>query len=367
MFALADHLVRRGYLASMAALHTRDPKWDWYWTNASVQVRVFFSETPGNTLSTGAQFVSAVLRLRNLLTSQQFNLLCTIGGPTSDIIGWLATRSLPGTILAWRFAGSGARKRLRRRTPRDAMLFHVCRRVSASVPLFISCSEAGLANRIASGYRCQRSTVIPIGIDVAQFRPDEAAGLRMRHEWAVPEDRNLIGLVGSLGSVKDHPSFLKAAALLLRERPDVRFVCVGDGPPLVRNELRQMGDDLGLRGSLTWAGARNDMPAVYNALDVLCSASLSEGAANVLVEAMACGVPCVVTDVGDSARIVADQGIVVPAGDPPRLAEGLKSMLQELHRVNPHLLRERVAGQFSMEAMLEATEHVLLDACGEGA
>jgi len=102
------------------------------------------------------------------------------------------------------------------------------------------------------------------------------------------------------------------------------------------------------------------MPAVYNAFDILCSASATEGSPNVVLEAMACGVPCVVTDVGDSARIVADTGIVVPSQDPGALAEGLAAMLARLPTVESDRLRRRVETYFSVEAMVDATERALL-------
>jgi glycosyltransferase involved in cell wall biosynthesis len=79
---------------------------------------------------------------------------------------------------------------------------------------------------------------------------------------------------------------------------------------------------------------------------------------------MACGVPCVVTDVGDPAKIVGDAGIVVPPGDPKMLAKGLRTMLQELHEMKPHQLRERIVRRFSAETMIETTERIFMETCG---
>src|SRR5207248_7530370 len=88
-----------------------------------------------------------------------------------------------------------------------------------------------------------------------------------------------------------------------------------------------MGQSLGLGSRLIWAGTRRDMQKVYNAFDILVSSSYGEGFSNVIGEAMACGVPCVVSDVGDSARIVGSTGIVVPAREPEALAQGMHSAL----------------------------------------
>ena len=230
----------------------------------------------------------------------------------------------------------------------------------------ISGAQAAYANREAKGYRCQRHIVIHNGMDVGQFRPDPEARVRVRTELAIPRNETLIGLVGRLDPVKGHPVFLETAALLARERADVRFVCVGDGPEPYRSRLQRLGQELGLTDRLIWAGSRQDMPAVYNALDIVCSPSYSEGFSLVIGEAMACGVPCVVTDVGDPAKIVGDTGVVVPPGDLQALAVGLRTMLQELHEVEPHLLCERIVGHFSVETMVDATERALLEVCSGG-
>jgi glycosyltransferase involved in cell wall biosynthesis len=244
-----------------------------------------------------------------------------------------------------------------------ALLSHLCKWVSSSVPLMISISEAVHDSLKAKGYRCQKNVVIFNGIDVDCFRPNSEAGAQARSKWDTFENEKLIGLVGRLDPVKDHPTFLRAAALLANEREDIRFVCVGDGPQPYRSQLQQLSQELGLTERLIWAGAREDMPAVYNALDIVCSPSYREGFNNVIGEAMACGVPCVVTDTADPAKIVANLGIVVPPGDPQMLAEGLRTMLLELHEIKPHLLRERIVRHFSVETMVAATERILIETC----
>lgn len=169
--------------------------------------------------------------------------------------------------------------------------------------------------------------VIPNGIDTERFHTDAEAGRQLRHAWGVEDDEILIGLVGRLDPMKDHPTFLHAAALLAQEVPAVRFVCVGSGSAAYQRELQALAAELDLADRVIWAGPASDMRAVYGALQIATSASAyGEGFANVLGEAMACGVPCVTTDVGDSARIVADTGAVVP----PRAPLALVSAWQEL-------------------------------------
>lgn len=173
------------------------------------------------------------------------------------------------------------------------------------------------------------------------------------------EGTRLIGLVGRLDPMKGHPQFLRAAALLRRRHPALRFVCVGDGADDYRCALHQLAGELGLNDCLIWAGTRTDMPAVYNALDLAVSSSVwGEGLANMVGEAMACGVPCVVTEVGDAAWVVGDAGRVVPPGDPAALAEGLEEMLGRLERDGPALsqaARRRVEEQLGVEALVRGT------------
>ena len=132
---------------------------------------------------------------------------------------------------------------------------------------------------------------------------------------------------GPGGSARSHegPSGLSTAAARLRAAyPDVRFVCLGEGPIRYRQALEELATSAGLDGTLIWAGNRTDMPSVYNALDLAVSASIyGEGVSNMLGEAMASGVPCVTTAVGDSAWVVGETGVVVPPGRPAALAEGI--------------------------------------------
>lgn len=242
----------------------------------------------------------------------------------------------------------------------------MCRWVAPSVPLTISNSEAGHV-LAARNYRCQKHIVVFNGIDVDRFRPDPQGRARVRAEWNIPANQMLIGLVGRLAPEKDHPTFLHAAARLAAGCRDVRFVLVGDGSRPYRERLLQLSGELGLEDSLVWAGTRSDMPAVYSALDVLCLASFTyEGFPNVVAEAMACGVPCVVTNVGDSALIVGELGIVVPRADPQALAAGLGKMLEGLDAIQPHRLRQRIVSRFSVETMVVATERALLEAYDRG-
>lgn len=221
-------------------------------------------------------------------------------------------------------------------------------------------SHAGRDYYLSRGFEAEKITVISNGIDTHRFHPDPNSRRRIRTEWNIRDDEKLIGHIGRLDPAKDHPTFLRAAVLLAQEARDTRFVCVGDGPPDYREGVKRLAQDLGMAGRLIWTGSRSDMPDVYNAFDLVTSSSISEGFPNVIGEAMACGVPCVVTDVGDSAMLVGDTGIVVPSGDPRALADGWKIMLKQPNLASlGSVARERIIAEFSVDKLAELTAEVL--------
>jgi glycosyltransferase involved in cell wall biosynthesis len=119
-----------------------------------------------------------------------------------------------------------------------------------------------------------------------------------------------------------------------------------------------MGIKLGLGELLIWAGEREDMPAVYNALDIAINCSYSEGLSNVIGEAMACGVRCVVTNVGDSAWVVGGMGEVVPPKDSVALADAIQRLLNQ-KTYDPAQIRRRIVNELSANSLVTNTEHVL--------
>ena len=159
--------------------------------------------------------------------------------------------------------------------------------------------------------------------------------------------------------MKDHVTLLRAAAILRSEGLAVRFVCVGNSQKVHERNLVKQAMELGLEDSVLWIGHHQNMNAVYNAVDVvtLCSA-FGEGFPNAVGEAMACGLSCVVTDVGDSAEIVGDTGIVVNRRNPGALAAALRQQLALScdRRVALGVrARQRIEQMFAVETMVDRT------------
>jgi glycosyltransferase involved in cell wall biosynthesis len=271
----------------------------------------------------------------------------------TDLVTVILKPVLPGTKVVWGIRVSNIDYR-----DYDWLVW-VCSKLECWVSRFadaiISNSHAGRDYHVALGYPAEKTVVIPNGIDTGRFHPNPRARDRIRREWGITEHEILIGLV----PMKDHPSFLNVAASLVQERKDIRFVCVGDGPVDYRLSLQELTKTLGLAGYVIWAGARSDVADIYNALDLLVSSSAyGEGFSNVLGEAMACGVPCVVTKIGDSAWVVGPSGTIVPPNDPEAMADAMGRMVTA-PRPDPMTIRQRILDHFSIETLVTSTERTL--------
>lgn len=263
----------------------------------------------------------------------------------------------PSTLMVWGVRSSYVD--LSRYDLLESLIFKFQCFFSHFADLIIVNSHAGRDYHLAHGFPASKMIVIPNGIDTTLYQPHPEWREKVRSEWGVTTETFLIGRIGRLDPMKDYPIFLKAAALFYKQRKDARFVCVGSGTNNYLNELLQLAKQLGIAEQVIWAGARSDMPAVYSALDIACSSSYGEGFPNVIGEAMACGVPSVVTDVGDSAWIVGDTGIVVPPQNPEALAAGLllcgEGNLSEMGQK----ARIRIVENFSVEQLVKQTTEVL--------
>lgn len=228
--------------------------------------------------------------------------------------------------------------------------------LSRQPDLIISNSHAGRAYAVEQGFPRERILVVPNGIDTRRFRPDPALSHEMRARWCLDEHTPAIGLLARVDPMKDHATFLRAAALVAAVRPDVRFLCIGEGPAEYAGQLRRLACSLGVDNAVMWTGAEPDPVRALNGLDVSCSSSSEgEGFSNAVAEAMACGRPCVVTDVGDSALVVGDTGWVVPAKDPGALSAALIRALDSLGSDIGERARRRIIDNFSVDRLVERT------------
>jgi glycosyltransferase involved in cell wall biosynthesis len=224
--------------------------------------------------------------------------------------------------------------------------------LARSPAAIIANSSAGREFAAGRGFPEDRIRVVPNGIDTERFRPDPRVRAELRRSLGLGDDEIAVGVLARLNATKGYPTFIRAAASAARTLPKLRFLCVGGGGELPALQL--LAGQMGVADQVTFAGEL-DANAALNAFDVACSPSVTEGFSNAIAEAMACGLPCVVTDVGDSAAIVGEHGIVVPPESPDALATAIVTAARALPNHDPAAARRRIVENYSVDAMVERT------------
>jgi len=240
------------------------------------------------------------------------------------------------------------------------------RLLSRFVDLIVCNSQAARAHCASRGYPESRLVVVPNGIDTNRFRPDPDARSRLRSQWGFDAGHVVIGVVARLDVMKDHMTFLRAAAVIAAQMPQVRFVCVGDGEDaelqrLLRTETRR----LGLEPLLRWEPATTRPEDVYNALDIGVQPSqFNEGFPNVIAEGMSCGLLYVATRVGDAPLVIGDPRYVVQPRDPEALAQLVLRVIASGEYRDRASRRESIERRFSVARMVDSTEQLLRQLVG---
>jgi glycosyltransferase involved in cell wall biosynthesis len=278
----------------------------------------------------------------------------------ADLIGGLAARLAGGIPVAWNIRHGSPDVEGHKRT--TLWTIRACATLSHWLPTWIVCC-AEFSRRVYTdlGYAGEKIVVIPNGFDLEIFRPDPTARLSVRRELGIPKETLLIGLVGRFHPLKDHSNFIDAAARLHAELPEVHFLLCGEDITPENTELAERVKTSGIRDRCHLLGQREDIPRINAALDIACSSSYTEGFPNVIGEAMACGIPCVVTDVGDSARLVGDTGIVVPPKNPQALANAWRELIEvgpDRRSLLGVAARRRVSECFSLRAVAARYEEL---------
>lgn len=283
----------------------------------------------------------------------------------ADLLGGIVARLAGVRALSWGIRNSGADLQHGSRTARGVAW--LCARLSRWVPgIIIACADEAARRHADWGYDTDRMLVIPNGYDMEAWQADPQARAALRAEWGVAPDVPLIGSVARWNPLKDHANLLEALGLALRRHPSLRCVLVGEGMDLGNAELVSLLHRHGLEQHVILLGRRDDVPRILAALDFYVLSSRAEGFPNVVAEAMATQVPCIVTDVGDAARIVGDCGWVVPPRNAGALAGAMGEALALLssaegragYALRRHHGRERVEHRYGLGVMLRRYETV---------
>lgn len=240
-----------------------------------------------------------------------------------------------------------------------ATVIRIGARRSDSPTVIIYNSETSAQQHEAFGFRAEKRVLIPNGFDCERFRPNPEARQQVRAELGIGNDGVIVGLIARYHPVKGHDSFLRAARRVARQYRNVHFLLAGTGVTREEPALSKAVADNQLQDRVFLLGERSDIPRVTAALDIACSASCAESFSNAIGEAMACGVPCVVTDVGESAHIVGNTGACVAPRDPGALATAIGQLIgagRDCRQERGRAARQRIEDNFSLPVVVRRYE-----------
>ncbi len=270
----------------------------------------------------------------------------------ADLLGGVAARTTGFRNVVWCIRSTDIRKGGSKVT---ILIRKVCAWLSEYLPRAIVCAaESSRQVHEVVGYAPNKMQVIPNGFELEKLVPVNTSGAAVRDELGISKSCKVVISVGRFNPVKDHRSFIEAAGMVAAQRDDVRFILVGRGLESENPELQSMIEATHKRGAFYLLGERDDVPACLAASDIFCLHSVTEGFPNVLGEAMAVGVPCITTDVGDAAFLLDQPEWVVPAGSPKRLAEKILNMLSMPDSARKKLGETaalRIRGDFTMDVV----------------
>lgn len=274
---------------------------------------------------------------------------------------------------------AGLLKRLRQ-VPHLVIAFHTTRFVSTAVRLAVQFT-APVADRLvalthahrqfwrfATPAHPERFVIIPNGIDTTYFIPalDKTAAKKQQN---LPVEKPIVGLVAYFKDVKNLPLFVQVAKQLIQQGMNAHFVLVGDGPE--RPNIERLIDNYGLTDSFTLPGLCENPLPWYQAFDILLLTSYTEALPLTILEAAACGVPAVATDVGGVRDVVVhgETGFIAPSGDAASLVQGVKRLIESpaLRLRMGRAAREHVVRSFSLEVMVQSYMHLFREIVQEKA
>lgn len=270
----------------------------------------------------------------------------------ADLLGGIAARLAGLRNVIWGIRTTDVTAGGSRTT---ALVRQLCAKLSYKIPRAIVCAaQASRLAHVAVGYDASRMVVVPNGFDMSRLVATTVERDALVVSHGLGANLVTIGCLGRFHRAKDHENFVRAAGIVARQHESARFLMVGRGLDTNNAQLQKWLNQTGYADRFVLLGEREDVPSCLAAMDFLCSSSRTEGFPNVVGEAMAMGLPCVVTDVGDAAMIVADTGVVVPREDSAALASGMDQLLRMTPDARRNLgerARARIDAEFSMDRM----------------
>jgi glycosyltransferase involved in cell wall biosynthesis len=282
----------------------------------------------------------------------------------SDFLGGIAARSVGFSNICWGIHHSDLRSAGTARS--TVAVARLCSLLSRYVPRrIIFCATKSAMVHRQFGYDTARTRVVPNGYDLSMYEPCSTSRGVTRIALELDSDYPVIGFVARYDPLKDHETLLQALHYLSARGIRPTCLLVGSGMDGSNSMLVDRVRQLGLMNQVRLLGRRVDIPAIMNTLDLHVMSSASEAFPNVLAEAMACGTPCVSTDVGDAAEILGDTGWIVPTHAPEALADAIAHALAERSNAEwetrRQAARDRIEHNFSIEKMVNRYRSIWFD------
>lgn len=293
-------------------------------------------------------------RMRKLIDQQRIDAIVTVGA--GDKMFW-------GRLAAW-MEGVPVVLSALHSTGWPDNIGRLNRMLTPITDAFIAVADAHGRHLIEQEHLPEANVhVIPNGVDTYRFRSLLDSGLVLRSQLGIPSAAPVCGIVAALRPEKNHTLFLRAAALAAKQRPDAHYIIVGDGPEL--KALERTAIEAGVASCTHFVGSRSDIPQVLSAMDAFALTSHNEANPVSILEAMACEIPVVATDVGSVNESVSEgkTGYLVKPGDAEALADRWLKLFADrtLNRSLGAAGRAAVEANWSLDRMVYGYEQLICD------
>lgn len=306
-----------------------------------------------------------VMRLRKIVQRLQPDL----------IVGWMHHAFLAASVgsrmqstrppVIWNVRHSLSH--LKHEKPMTRAVLRACARISHTPAAIIYNSRVAAHQYEAFGFPAASTVIIPNGFDCDQFRPRPSARAEFSRMFGLDDNVTIVGLVARLHPMKQPEVLVEAVRIARSKGRDLHLLIMGHGADDPSSSLTRLLNTALPANRFTTIGHQTDVARWMPAIDIFAlSSGWGEGFPNVIGEAMACGIPCVATDIGDSRKIIGNTGSIVPPNDPAALAQALISLTDigaDARRRLGELARDRVISEFSLPEIARQYEalydHVL--------
>ena len=273
----------------------------------------------------------------------------------ADLFGFIVAKIMSQKKLVWNIRHSNLDKNANKSRTLRIVRLNAC--LSRHVDVITFNSHRAEENHLQIGYRGKRTSVIPNGFELDRFRFSPSERDSIRNELGLTEEKVII-TVGRWDIQKDYYTLMAALNILQKKYHGFKMVMVGQNLDSENMELVDLINKYDLESKVLLLGRRNDVPALLSAADIYVSSSLGESFSNAIGEAMACELPCVVTNVGDSKLIVGETGVVVQAQDCEALAAGLLNGVSKKGGERCSSARKRVVSNYDITSVAQKFQEV---------